>query len=436
MTESTLNKLNRSPLHLSPWNVVLALAMCMGLQMTGFLIIMPLFAHLLDDFGAGIEALGLSTMAYALTSTLAAPFMGALADRIGKRPLVLASLVVYVLAFTGYWLADSAEAFILLRGLTGALTAGLTPAVMSIIGDIAPSDRRAQAVGIVNGGASIGWIIGPNIGGLLYDRWGYEIPFTLAVVVALITLVLALLVIPGTEANNRKRPQADLAPEKTSSRDPKTATPNTGLSHLPLPLTTFGVLLAISFVVVFAYAFIEPQLMFYAYDELGWTTAQLGLSMSIFGAAAMFGEFTLGRLSDRWGRKPVLLLGLALFSAQFLGLAMSDQFLWIVASFILAGLGNALFDPALSAYFLDLAPQAHRSRVMGMKSTAASLGNMTGPALVVLLAPYLLAQQIFAISMLLVLFITLLSGLSLRGQAHPFAQRLPAHPANVWSDGH
>jgi MFS family permease len=90
-------------------------------------------------------------------------------------------------------------------------------------------------------------------------------------------------------------------------------------------------------VVVFAWGFIEPQLMFYAYDELKWTTAQLGLSMSIFGAAAMFGEFALGRLSDRWGRKPVLLLGLVLFSAQFLGLAVSDQFLWIVGSFILAG---------------------------------------------------------------------------------------------------
>jgi MFS family permease len=114
-----------------------------------------------------------------------------------------------------------------------------------------------------------------------------------------------------------------------------------------------------------------------------------------------------------------------LFSAQFIGLALSDQFLWIVASFILAGLGNALFDPALSAFFLDLAPQAHRSRVMGMKSTASSLGNMVGPALVVILVPYLLAQQIFAISLLLVLLITLLAALILRGQACASTQRLP-----------
>jgi cytochrome c oxidase subunit IV len=66
---------------------------------------------------------------------------------------------------------------------------------------------------------------------------------------------------------------------------------------------------------------------------------------------------------------------------------------------------------------------------MGMKSTAGSLGNMVGPALVVILVPYLLAQQIFAISLLLVLFITLLAGLILRVEIHSSAQRLPVRPS-------
>ena len=73
--------------------VLIVLSVCMALQMTSFVIILPLFARRFSEFGTGVESLGLSAMAYALTSTLAAPFMGALADRFGRRRLVLASLV-------------------------------------------------------------------------------------------------------------------------------------------------------------------------------------------------------------------------------------------------------------------------------------------------------------------------------------------------------
>ena len=98
--------------------------------------------------------------------------------------------------------------------------------------------------------------------------------------------------------------------------------------------------------VMFAWAFIEPQFMFYAYDGLGWTSSQLGLTMSTYGLACMVGEFALAQISDRLGRKPVLVVGLGLFSAQFIGLVIFRDANWIMASFILAGLVNALFDPA------------------------------------------------------------------------------------------
>lgn len=384
----------------------------MGLQMASFVIIMPLFARRFNDFGAGAAALGMSSLAYAITSTLAAPFMGALADRVGRRPLVLGSLAVYVLAFTGYLLARSAEAFIVLRGVAGALTAGLIPAVMGIVADIAPGDQRARDIGIVNGGGAAGWIAGPVIGGALYDRWGYEIPFLLSIVLALVTLVFALLAIPETN------PGASLPPPRPA-RASWISFARRSLDLFPRPLSIFPLLLSISFVVMFAWAFIEPQLMFYAYDDLDWTSGQLGLAISAYGVAMMLGEFSLGRLSDHLGRKPVLLLGLALFSAQFAGLALTRDYAWIMACFIIAGLGNALYDPPLNALFLDLAPQAHKGRVMGLKSTAGSLGSMIGPALVVLLSARLLPRHFFLVSLILVLLSALLSWLALRAPGRP-----------------
>ena len=128
--------------------LLIALALCMALQMTGLVMFQPLFALLFESFGAGVKALGVSTMAYALTSTIAAPLIGMLADSLGSRPIILVSLAAYVFAFSGYLLAAAAWELILLRGLAGICTAGLIPAMNSITGDLAPEPRRGAWIGV------------------------------------------------------------------------------------------------------------------------------------------------------------------------------------------------------------------------------------------------------------------------------------------------
>jgi MFS family permease len=370
--------------------VMLFLSACMALQMTSFVIILPLFARRFSELGAGVEVLGISAMAYALAATLAAPFMGALADRYGRRRLVLVSLAVYILAFTGYRFATTATAIVIVRGLAGALTAGLMPAVNGIVSDLAPLDRRAQWISIVGGGASIGWIAGPILGGVLYDHWGYAAALSVSIVMALSAFLLALLTLPETN-----QAPVQLQGDRTIRRSNWKSALRTLRTTLPESLPSFFALLLIAFAVMFAWAFIEPRFMFYAYDDLQWSASMLGLVMSTYGIAMAIGEFGLGRSSDRLGRKPVILLGVLLFLAQFIGLAVFRNYLWIAASFVIAGLGNALYDPALSAAILDIAPPAHQARNLGFKSTAASLGNILGPAFLVLLNPYWEAGKIF-----------------------------------------
>ncbi len=385
--------------------VLAALALCMALQMTGAVMILPLFARRFESFGAGVAALGMSAMAFALAGVVAAPVIGLLADRFGRRPVILLSLAAYVLAFGGYLGATSAGLLILLRGLAGGLTAGLVPTMTSVVGDVAAEQRRAQWIGIVNGGASIGWIAGPVLGGLLYDRYGYGVAVGAAMAMAGAALLLALVLIPetGRRGADARRPRA------------------VGGGWQGLRGGRLGWLMLISFGVMFAWAFIEPQFMFYAYDALAWSSSQLGLVMSAYGLACAFGEFTLGRLSDRLGRQPVLALGLALFSAQFIGLVMFHDAAWIVASFVVAGLGNALYDPALSAAILDITPRDQTARMMGLKATAGSLGSMLGPGLVVLVAPLVGPQVVFLIAAVLSWMLALTSGPALRSARSPEA---------------
>jgi MFS family permease len=370
----------------------------------------PLFALRFDSFGAGVKALSTSDMAHALTFALAAPFIGMLADRFGRRPILLLSLAGYVLVFAGYLIAAAAWPLILLRGLAGIFAAGLLPGMTSIVGDLAPENRRARWIGIVNGGAAVGYIVGPELGGLLYDRFGYVVPSAVSIAMAAGALLLAAFRIPET-CTPAGRPGHR-----------QSAWTQGGLALVARP--TFLLLMLITFGVMFAYAFVQPQFMFYAYDDLSWTSSQLGLVMSAYGVAFMVFAFALGQLSDRVGRKPVLVLGLALFSAQFVGLFIFHDVTWIVVNLIVAGLGNALYDPALSAIVLDITPAEHTAGMLGVKSTAGSLGSMLGPALVVLFTPLPGPQVVFLAATALVIALALASAFALHT---PQRSKVPAY---------
>ena len=404
---------------MNPGKTIFVLAVCMALQMTSFVIIFPLFARRFIELGAGIAALGTSEMVYALTSTLAAPFMGALADRFGRKFLVLASLVAYAAAFCGYLLAQSAEAIILIRGLAGALTAGLIPAVTGLAAEVTPKDRKAQWMGYINGGASFGWIAGPIAGGLIYDQWGYSAALMVSISMTIISFLVALIFVPANQL-----PVLSSKETKSSQENNRESFLTNLRRTLPRSLPTFFVLLFIVFAVLFAWAFIEPRLMFYAYNDLGWSSTILGLVMSTYGIAMMIGELFLGGLSDRFGRKPVIILGLILFSAQFLGLAFFRNYILIAVTFVIGGLGNALYDPAINASILDISPKQYCSRILGIKSMVGSAGTILGPGLIALLNPSIDARYIFLAAVGTV-FVTTLVGL-----AYPARKRLDLESTN------
>jgi len=261
-------------------STILLLAGSIALSMTGFGIVMPVFARRLGELGGGVEALGFMTVAFAAAQFIASPIAGAQADRIGRRPVILLALFAFAATNIGYLLATSTTAFIVLRGLAGALTTGLSPAAMGVVADTAPENERGRWAGILMGGYGIGLIFGPVIGGLLYDAWGFAAPFLISAGIGAIAFSAAWIMVPETRTKAiRKREQLQ---QRLAVAQGATGA-NSLWASLPRPLYVFGMLLLVDFAGAFAFAFVEPQMVFYVYEQLHWSTVQFGLVVAAYG---------------------------------------------------------------------------------------------------------------------------------------------------------
>jgi MFS family permease len=165
--------------------------------------------------------------------------------------------------------------------------------------------------------------------------------------------------------------------------------------------------------------FVEPEMVFYFYERLGYSTTQFGLLVDGYCLAMVAGQTTLGGLSDRFGRRPVIAAGFALNSVFFLGLATFDRFGLLLLLALSAGLGNAPATPALSASYLDITEERYRSSVLGIKESATALGAVAGPLLVAFVSPFTTPGGVFATSGIIALGAIVLSLFALRGMCPP-----------------
>lgn len=400
--------------------IVLLLAASVGLMMTGFGIIMPVFARRLGELGGGVQTLALMTMSFALAQLISAPFMGSLADRHGRRPVILLGLAAFAVMNVGFLLADSTAAFIAVRTVEGALSAGLFPASMGIVADIVPEQQRARWVGYVMGAYGAGFILGPTLGGLLFDTLGFAAPFLVSALLATLAFIAAYILVPETRTPEVRRRELLRA---RRDADSGSAAEESFWDTLPRPVYLFGTLLLIDFVSVFAFAFVEPQMVFYFYDELSWSTVQFGIVAGVYGLAMVFSQTVLGRFSDRFGRKPVIVVGLALTATFYFGLVVATEFALILLVALVAGAGSGLAAPAMSAFYLDITASQHRSRIMGIKESAAALGGVVGPLAVVAVSAYTTPQGVFTVAALLLAATFLLAIVLLREPEHAPEER-------------
>ena len=399
-----------------PRSITAALAFligCVMLMMTGFAIIIPVFPERLQALGLGSEMLALMEAAFGLGMFLFSTPMGMWSGRIGRKPILFISLAGYIGTNLLLATVNVPLLFIPIRFVEGMLLSGLIPTAMSMVGDTIPLEKQGRWIGFLTTAQAVGFALGPGIGGLLAQTWGFTSPFLLSAAIALAASVLAIFLVPETlpehvqaEAREQRRKQGNRGAKAPKLEELRI----TRLIWLIAPF------LIIDFGMIFTYPFVFPQFPFFFAQVLHYSPAQYGMLFSVYGMALAVFPLVLGRLSETLPKKPLIVTGSLLFSALLVAMLVAPLMPILLATAAMGGLGSALVEPAMGSIYLSATSDANRGQIMGMRGSAISLAVMLGPLTQALVGLWITPQITFAIGIVISLTMALVAFLLLKKQ--------------------
>jgi MFS transporter, DHA1 family, multidrug resistance protein len=325
-----------------------------GLAALSLNIFLPSLTAMALHFGVPYAQMQLSVSAYIATTAIIQIFIGPISDRIGRRPVLLGSIAVFIAATIGALLATDFTTFFICRLLQATIASGFALS-RAVVRDMVPADQAASMIGYVTMGMSVVPMVGPVIGGALDAAFGWQASFWMLGIggVALLWLVWADLGETATHRASSFAEQFRAYPELLRSQ------------------RFWGYVLAAAFAsgVFFAYLGGAP---FVGTRVYGLDTVQLGLYFGAPTVGYFVGNFISGRYATRIGINRMILLGAlvtttglaALTALAMLGLATAEMFFALTISL---GLGNGLLLPSANAGILSVRPQ--------LAGSAAGLGG-------------------------------------------------------------
>ena len=177
-----------------------------ALDAIGIGLIFPILPRLLEDVTHARNIapyVGIMIALYAVMQFFFAPMLGALSDRLGRRPVLLISLTGATINYVVMAFAPQLWMLLAARAIAGLTSANVSVA-MAYITDVSPEDTRARRFGLFNAMFGIGFIIGPVLGGLLGDYW-VRLPFIAAAMLNACNLLLALFILPESHSPTQRR---------------------------------------------------------------------------------------------------------------------------------------------------------------------------------------------------------------------------------------
>ena len=302
-------------------------------------------------------------------AAFASPLWGSLADRHGRKLMLLRSSLAIGLFTALMGVAGNVWQFFAFRALMGAF-AGFSSAAIALVASQVPERRLGYSLGWLSTGQLVGSLIGPIVGGILADMTGsYRIPFYLTSA----TIFLSMALVWFTVREDFVRP-----PRGAGGRGRSTLSSLVALVTAPALLALFFVLLMAQFGV----RTVQPVVTLYVKDMVGNVpniATLAGIAFSITGLANVISAPFLGNRSDRIGYRRVLLICLSGGALMTLPQAFTDNYFVFTAERFGVGLFIGGLLPTATALVGRLVARADRGAVYGMTSSAMFMGNSLGP---------------------------------------------------------
>lgn len=359
---SAPRKVGRSPL--------LVIFVTVFIDLLGFGIIIPMLPFYAQDFGASEFLVGLLFASYSLMQFLFAPVWGRVSDAVGRRPIILISLLGTSLAFTIFGLAQSLLILFVGRILAGAFGAVITTAY-AFIADVTTPENRAKGMGMVGAAFGLGFIFGPFVGGVMADAFGLAAPAFAAAGLALANLILAWFTLPETFPAAARAKGVDHRLRRTFS-----LVRFWEALHHP----AVGALLLLYFFITLAFANLEATYALLTEDLLGWGAGENGYAFAYIGVVMVIVQGGLIRpLSHRFGEHRLIIAGTLLLvpGLGFLPFSGGAPVLLILTGAL--ALGNGLNSPSLGSLISRGVGENEQGGIMGIMQSLGSLARVLGP---------------------------------------------------------
>ena len=337
-------------------------------DLVGFGLIIPLLPFYAERFGASPQLVTLLLAIFSLMSMLAAPLWGRLSDRIGRRPVLMASMAAAALAYL--WLGFAGELWMLFaaRAFAG-ICAGNIAAAQAYIADVTPPEKRARGMGMIGAAFGLGFIIGPALGGIVAGNElataDLKTPGLIAAGLSAAAFLGVLLVLPESlPAAVQARPSRSRVAALCSA----------------FGRPVLGRLLAVFFLVILAFAGLEATFALWAMREYGWGPAQIGYVFTYVGllSAVMQGGL-IGPLTRRFGEERLMQSGLALIALGLLLLPFAGTLPPLMVAVSALSIGMGAMQPSLNSLISRRAGAEEQGEVMGVAQSVGSLARVLGP---------------------------------------------------------
>jgi len=340
------------------------------INLVGFGLIVPLLPFFAQSLDAEPWQVTLMFSAYSLGQFFAEPFWGRLSDRIGRKPVLIATVAANAVGYLLLAFAPNIWAAILIRLFTG-LGAGNISTVQGYVADVTPPEKRAGRMGLIGAAFGLGFIVGPGLGGVLVredlGHVGYNIPiFTAAALAALAALATLILL-------KESRAKADpAAPRPAFLSGVQRAFGN----------PVVGRVLLVTLIYMGGFSGMESTFGLWTEARYGWGAREVGFLFMAVGVISVTCQgFLAGRLAKAFGEPRVLAAGCLLFGVGLVGQVLAHAE-WLVPVMMGVGaFGMALTMPNISAMISRSVSPDEQGAMLGLNMAASSSARIIGPIL-------------------------------------------------------